>query len=150
MDKSGGGNHDFPSKLFFLCTEENCKRALLTFRKLRVLKKYMDMQGEGLSWIHPKFFVSQCRTTSKVNPLVCHYFRVSKNITNKREGRNHFFPSKLIFPTDKYFRRGTLLCFWKIGITKNLMPKRRTSRFSIENLLSRINDKHRRWNPSVL
>ena len=34
------------------------------------------------------------------------------------------------------FRRGTLLCFRKIWVSKNFMPKRGLSHFSIENLVS--------------
>ena len=44
----------------------------------------------------------------------------------------------------KNFLWGTLLCFRKFRVSKNLMPKRGKSRFSIEKLLSHSAEKHRR------
>ena len=42
------------------------------------------------------------------------------------------------------FRRGTRLCFRKIRVPKNFMPKRGKSRLSIKNLLSHGTEKLRR------
>ena len=42
------------------------------------------------------------------------------------------------------FRRGTRLCFRKFRVSKNFMPKRGISLFSIENLLSHSTQKLRR------
>ena len=42
------------------------------------------------------------------------------------------------------FRRGTRLCFRKFRVSKNFMPKRGISRFSIGNLLSHSTEKLRR------
>ena len=53
----------------------------------------------------------------------------------------HDFPLK---HSAKKFRRGTRLCFRKFRVSKNFMPKRGISRFSIEKLLSHSTEKLRR------
>ena len=49
---------------------------------------------------------------------------------------SRFSVEKFSSHSAKKFRRGTLLCFWKIQGSKNFKPKRGISRFSVENLLS--------------
>ena len=53
---------------------------MLCFRKFPVAKKFMDKRGGGGEYqdFASNFFVSQCRKMSYGNPLVFHYFRVSK------------------------------------------------------------------------
>ena len=49
----------------------------------------------------------------------------------------HDFPSKLFFfHSTESFRRGTFLCFRKIRVSKNIMPMKGISRFSIESFSS--------------
>ena len=58
---------------------------MMCFRKYPVAKKFMDKTGMG--WV-TKFsvevFMTQCRKFLQVKPLVFHYFRVSKNVWEKR------------------------------------------------------------------
>ena len=72
-------------------------------------------------------------------------FLVSKNVRDKRGGGNHDFLSKLYLShSTKSFRRVTLVCFRKFRVSKNFMPKRGISPFSIENLLSHSTETLRR------
>ena len=52
-------------------------------------------------------------------------------------GASRFFVEIVLSHSTQTFRRGTLLCFRKFRVSKNFMPKRGTSRFSIEKLFSR-------------
>ena len=49
-----------------------------------IQKFYGKEGGEGVSQFSVKNFWSKCRKISYGNPLVCHYFRVSKNFMLKR------------------------------------------------------------------
>ena len=55
---------------------------MLGFRKILIANKFMDKKG-GVSRFLSKFFVSQCRKSSKGNTLDCHCFRVSKKFMLK-------------------------------------------------------------------
>ena len=57
---------------------------------------------------------------------------------------SRFCVEKFLSHSTESFRRGTLLCFRKIRVSKNFMPKREKSRFSTENLLSHNAEKIRR------
>ena len=75
---------DFSSKVFLTRSTENFRRGtLLCFTKILVSKNLMEKRGEeedgGSIKIFPQIFLSQCRNRLLGIPLVCHYFRVSKN-----------------------------------------------------------------------
>ena len=62
-----------------------------------------------------------------------------------REGAGiTIFRQKVLSHSTESFRRGTLLCFRKFWVSKNFMPKRGISRFSVENLLSHSTEIFRR------
>ena len=66
---------------------------MLCFRKFPVAKKFMDKRGgrvSRFSIFRRIFFVSQCRKFRKgTNPLVFHYFRVSKILGINRKNIWH-------------------------------------------------------------
>ena len=71
--------------------------------------------------------------------------RYRKLFMHKKGRGYHDFPSEIFcLPVPKHFVRGTLLCFRKFRVSKNFMPKRGISRFSVENLLSRSTEKLRK------
>ena len=69
---------------------------------------------------------------------------VTKNVTDKRGGGYHDFPSKLYSHSTEIFCRGTLVCFRKFRVLKNFMHRRGISRFSVENSSPHSTKKFRR------
>ena len=99
---------------FFLShTAENFRRgAFLSFTKW-CPKNQWTKGGEGESHFSVKNFWSNFRKISYGNPLVCHYFRVSKNFMLKRVMSRFSVENFLSQRTEK-LRNGTLLCFRNI------------------------------------
>ena len=62
----------------------------------------------------------------------------------ERGGVLLFFVAIVLSHSTESFRRGTLLCFRKFGVSKNFMPKRGISGSSIEYLLSHSTENLRR------
>ena len=78
---------------------------MLYFRKLPVAKTFRIRKGGGsIRILRPTLFVSQCQKTSKVNFLVCHSFRVSKNFMLQRL-MSRFSSEKILSHSAGKFRR---------------------------------------------
>ena len=69
-------------------------------------------------------------------------FRYRKILMHKK-GISPFSVETFLSHSAEKFRRGTLQCFRKFGVSKNFMPNRKVSRFSIENFLSHSAEKFR-------
>ena len=111
-----------------LCIEKNLshsaekirRRTFLCLTKFLLSKKFIDKRGEwGSITILCLNFMSQCQQISYGNPLVCHYFRVSKNFLLKRI-MSRFSVKNLLSHSSEKFRRGILYCFTNFGYRKCL------------------------------
>ena len=80
-------------------------------------------EGEGVLPFCVKLFLSQCRKSSLGNPLVFHYFPVSK-IFMPRSGISRISVENLWSHGTENFCWGTLLCVTKSLVSKKLMDKR--------------------------
>ena len=126
-------------------TESFRRRTFLCFRKFGVSKNVRDKRGGGYHDFLSKLF---CLTVP--NHFVEEPFCVSESFGYRkmlgiREGRVSQFSVEIVLShSTESFRRGTLLCFRKFGISKNCMPKRGISGSSIEYLLSHSTENLRR------
>ena len=69
---------------------------------------------------------------------------------HKRVGVSRFSVNNFLSDITEKFRKGTLLCFRKILVSKNFMEKRiGASRFSVANVLSHSSEKICKGNHSV-
>ena len=92
-----------------------------------------------------KFFVSECRKLSSSNLSVLQNFFFYRKVSGKREGAGiKIFVKIVLSHSAENFRRETLLCFRKLRVSKNFIPKLGISRFSIEILLSQSTEELRR------
>ena len=76
------------------------------------IQKFHGKEGERLSHFSVKNFWSKCQKNSYGNPLVSHYFRVSKNFMLKKV-MSRFSVELFMSHRTEELRRGTLLCFRK-------------------------------------
>ena len=86
--------------------------------------KFLWIRGEGQGVLPfcVKLFLSQCRKSSLGNPLVFHYFPVSKNFM-PRSGISRISMENLWFHGTEKLRRVTLLCFTKFLVSKKIIDK---------------------------
>ena len=97
-----------------------------------------------------KLFVSQHRNIPKRKPSVLCFgnFPVAKNYWRKeagmRKGISRLSVRKSLSNSTKKFRRGSILCFKKFQLSKNVQPKKEISRFSVKNFLPHSAENFRR------
>ncbi len=61
-------------------------------------------RGAGIKIFRRKIFHSHCRKASQGNPLLFHYFQVSKNVKDKRKwGASRFSAEKFLSHSAEYF-----------------------------------------------
>ena len=67
--ESAGETQGFLLKIFVSKCQENWqgKPSVLSFRKIPLAKKFMDMRGVSIKIFRRKFFVSKCRISCKVS-----------------------------------------------------------------------------------
>ncbi len=64
----------------------------------------MDNEGGGIKIFRRKIFHTQCRKASQWNPLLFHYFQVSKNVKDKRKGgASRFSAERFLSHSAEYF-----------------------------------------------
>ena len=123
------------------------------FQKISVSEKFDGYEGGGEYQDFPS--KSLCLTVPKI--FVGEFFSVSLTLgiekklgirererERERETGLRFFVVIVVSHSNETFRRGTLRCFRKFRVSKNFMPKRGISRFSIEYLLSHSTENLRR------
>ena len=130
---------------FFLShTAENIRRGtLLCFTKWYPKTLWKRGGGEGVSYFSVKNFWSKCQKFPYGNPLVRHYFRVSKNFMLMRVMSRFNIEIFLSHSTKK-----SLLQHFGVGklrASKKLFAKG-GSRFSVDNFLSHSTEKNCRNN----
>ena len=130
----GGSCHDFPSTSFvsqcrnfswrnlLCCVSENC-----SCRKILWIGG--GGGGESVKFFRRNFSDSQCRKTSLRNPSVFQYFRVSKNVRDKKSGRVSRVSVEIVLShATENNCTGTLLCFKKFLVPKKIMDKKGSGR----------------------
>ena len=75
---SGGEYEEFPSEFFCLTLPKNSAGVSFTVALISGVQKVWIRGRGGIKIFHRKFFASQCRKFLYRNPLLLHYFRVSK------------------------------------------------------------------------
>ena len=133
------GYHYFP--LRFSC--------LAVPRKFSLSKKFRDQKISCIGGGHHGFVENFCFTIPKNfvrNPFcVAEKILASKIFMLKRGGGVSRLSVEIVTSySSQTFRRGSLLCFGKFPVSKNIMHKSGTSRFSVENLLFHSTKKIRR------
>ena len=115
----------------------------------------LGIKGEEYHDFQSKNLVSQCRKIlkGKTSGLCFRKILVAKFLWIRGGGgRVSGFPVEIFLShSDKNFLRGTLLCFTKLPILKNVRDKRgRDSHFSVESFFVSECRKILKGNPSVL
>ena len=107
-------------KILSHSAEKIRRRTFLCLTKFLLSKKNIDKRGEwgSITILCLKFHVS-VPTNFVWEPLVCHYFRVSKNFLLKRI-MSRFSVKNLLSHSSEKFRRGILYCFTNFGYRKCL------------------------------
>ena len=125
--------HKFFSNFLSHSTKKIRRRFLLSFRKLRLSKFFMDKRRWGCITI---FCQSLCLTVPKNfvhGPFyVSKFFWHQKILRIKKQGTSQLSVEKLMSHSIKKHRRGNLLCFGKKLISSSFMDKwgeKRLSRF---------------------
>ena len=92
------------------------------FEKVSVIENFHALEGI-ITILLGMSFVSQCRNFSQGNPLVCHYFCVSKKFMPRRVMSRHSNETFFTHSSEK-LRREQLLCFTKCPETKSFLDSR--------------------------
>ena len=89
------------------------------FQKRPVIEKTCIKEG-NVTLLGLKISVSWYRKTSYGNPSMFHCFRDSRFVRDKRDVGITFCHRIVLSHSPETFRRGTLICFTKIGVSKVL------------------------------
>ena len=141
----------FSVENFLSHSAENFCRGILYCCSNFGYRKSLDKKGGSINIFRRKFFVSQCRKYSQVNPSVLCFrkFPVVKKFTDKR-GEYQDFPSKFFCLTvPKIFVGESFTVAVISGTGKVWIRKGGVSRFSVENFLSQCR-KLLKGNPLLL
>ena len=124
LDKRGGGEYEeFPSEFFCLTLPKNSAGVSFTVALISGVQKVWIRGVGGIKIFHRKFFASQCRKFLYRNPLLLHYFRVSKSL-DKRGGVSRFSVKIFLSHSAEKFRRGILYCCINFGYRKSSEKRR--------------------------
>ena len=121
-----GGHHGFSSKSFCLTVPKiTVGEHFGVSGKFRNRKNLCIREGEGITFLRRKLFVTQYRKISLGNTSV--YQRnsgIEKLYAREREGGSRFTVENFLSHSTEKFRWGTLRCIRKFRLSKNFMHQR--------------------------
>ena len=138
-NKGGGNFHGFVENFLYHRTEKTSPGNHSVFQKISVGEKYFTDKREGVSRFSVEKFLSDCTKILHWRTLWCFGKIFLSKIFMLRRGGGITVLSKIFYLTGpKKLRQGTILCFRKFLVWKNILwiRERGVSRFSIEKFLS--------------
>ena len=119
------GRSNFSVEIVLSHSTKNIRRGTFPFLRNILISTFLGIIGES-RFCRNCFWSHDTETFRGGNPLVFHYFRVSKKFRHNGE-RSRLFVANFLSHSIKNIRRGTLLCsrnflvsdfFWILGVSR--------------------------------